>query len=238
MQHARDRSREAPRRSEHLFKRMPAVGALLYDWLAGRPRTIDIQLRQIASDLGTRIDRGRLLDVGMGHGRLLRQIHEVNAAIELYGLDISAAMVERARRNLQGLPVDLRQGSIARTTYESDFFDLVTCTGSLYLWDDPSAGLREIHRILVRGGSAHLFEPNADATADEQRRIRDALHRETPLRRAIGPVFIRTAVRAGLRMPEVAELLDATPFRGSYSVEKAVLADVPVWLRLTLVKAG
>ncbi len=54
----------------------------------------------------------------------------------------------------------------------------------------------------------------------------------------IGPVFIGMAVRAGLRVPEVAELLDATLFRGSYSVEKTVLADVPVWLRLILVKGA
>lgn len=97
-------------------------------------------------------------------------------------------------RNLQGLPVDLRQGNIVPTPYESDFFDLVTCTGSVYLWDDRRAGLREIYRILVRGGSAHLFEPHADVTADERHRIREALRRETPLRRVIGPVLIGTAV--------------------------------------------
>ena len=70
----------------------------------------------------------------------------------------------------------------------------MTCTGSLYLWDDRRAGLREIYRILVRGGSAHLFEPHADGTADERHRIREALRRETPLRRVIGPVFIGTGV--------------------------------------------
>ena len=216
---------------------MPAFGALLYDWLAGRPRTMGIQLREIARELAGRIDRGRLLDVGTGHGRLLREIHEANPAIELYGLDLSAAMVERARRNLVGLRVDLRQGNIRRTTYENDSFDLVTCTGSFYLWDEPAEGLREVHRILVRGGSANLFEPHADANVDELRRIGPVLRRETPLRRLIGPVFIRLAVKAGLRIGEVKELLDATPFRGRYSIEKATLAGLPIWLRLTLNKS-
>jgi hypothetical protein len=114
----------------------------------------------------------------------------------------------------------------------------VTCTGSLYLWDDPTAGLHEIHRILARGGSAHLFEPHAEASVEEQRQIHRALRRETPLRRAIGPVFIRTVIKAGLRLPEIAELLDTTSFRGSYSIEKVTLADVPVWLHIVLVKAG
>jgi SAM-dependent methyltransferase len=69
----------------------------------------------IAMCLATRVDRGRLLDVGFGHGRLLRAIHEVNPLIELFGLDISPAMVQRAKYNLQGVPVDLRQGTISRT---------------------------------------------------------------------------------------------------------------------------
>lgn len=216
---------------------MPDFGALLYDWLAGRPRTMTIQLREIASDLASRIERGRLLDVGTGHGRLLREIHGVNAAIELYGLDISPAMLRRARRNLRGLPVDLRQGNIRCSGYASDFFDLVTCTGSLYLWDEPADGLREIHRILVPGGSAHLFEPNAEAREEDLRRIDPVLRRETLFRRLIGPWFLRYAVRMGVRMGDVTELLDASPFAGRYGIERTTLAGLRIWLRLTLVKS-
>ncbi len=236
MVHVYDRSRIAPPPRERFFERMPALGARVYDWLAGRPRTIDIQLRQIASDLTSRIERGRLLEVGIGHGRLLREIHRINAAIDLYGLDISPAMVQRARINLKGVPVDLRAGNIRYTNYASEFFDLVTCTGSLYLWDDPSAGLCEIHRVLVEGGTAHLFEPDADATSAERREMRRALRRESPFRRLIGPVFIRIALKVGVRVQEMIRLLDQTPFSGSYSIERATLADVPVWLRITLRK--
>jgi len=210
----------------------------VYDWLAGRPRTIGIQLEEIAGSLASRIDRGRLLDVGTGHGRLLGAIHGINPRIELYGLDISAAMVERARRNLRGLPIDVRQANIRRTAYEDGFFDLVTGTGTLYLWDEPAEGLREVHRILARGGSAHLFEPHAGATEEELRRIGVALRRETPVRRVLGPVFIRTAVRAGLRVGDTRALLDAGPFRASHTVEKVTLGGLPVWLHLTLEKPG
>ncbi len=236
MVHVPDRSHNAPPPQEQWFERMPAFGALVYDWLAGRPRTIDIQLRQIASNLASGIERGRLLEVGIGHGRLLREIHRINGAIDLYGLDISPAMVQRARINLKGIPVDLRAGNIRRTDYASGFFDLVTCTGSLYLWDDPGAGLHEIHRVLVEGGTAHLFEPDADATYAERREMCRALRRESPFRRVIGPVFIGIALKAGVHIQEMTRLLDQTPFRGSYSIERATLADVPVWLRITLRK--
>ena len=227
-------SRASSRRFERWFVRMPNFGGLLYDWLAGRPRTIGIQLREIAHDLASRIERGRLLDVGTGHGRLLREIHNANPAVELFGLDISAAMLRRARRNLIGPQVDLRQGNIRNSGYDSCFFNLVTCAGSLYLWDEPAEGLREIYRILAPGGSSHLFEPDAETTGHDIRRIRTVLRRETCLRRLIGPWFLRYAVKMGLRADDVAKMLNASPFRGSYQIDRTSLAGLPIWLRLTL----
>jgi ubiquinone/menaquinone biosynthesis C-methylase UbiE len=195
-----------------------------------------IQFQEIARELLTRVNRGRLLDVGTGHGRLLREISMLNPDIELYGLDISPAMVRRAAKNLAGLKVRLRVANICATGYEADFFDLVTCTGSFYLWSQPRAGLLEIYRILVPGGSAHLFEPNAETPEADLRRIRVVLQRETLFRRLIGPYFIRRAVRMGLRLGELRSVLDDTPFRKNYSIEGITLGGLPIWLRITLNK--
>ncbi len=82
---------------------------------------------------------------------------------------------------------------------------MVTCTGSLYLWDDPAEGLR-----------------------------RTVLRRETCLRRLIGPWFLRYAVKMGLRADDVAKMLNASPFRGSYQIDRTSLAGLPIWVRLTL----
>jgi ubiquinone/menaquinone biosynthesis C-methylase UbiE len=61
-----------------------------------------------------------VLDVGTGHGRLLLELHLQNKAFELFGLDVSASMLRRARINLKGVDVDLRGGSIRNTGYESE----------------------------------------------------------------------------------------------------------------------
>jgi ubiquinone/menaquinone biosynthesis C-methylase UbiE len=217
---------------------MPSLGAFLYDWLAGRPRTMRIQFQEIARELLTRVNRGRLLDVGTGHGRLLREISTVNPDIELHGLDISPAMLRRAAKNLAGLKVHLRVANICSTGYETDFFDLVTCTGSFYLWSHPLAGLQEIYRILVPGGSAHLFEPNAETPEGDLRKIRVVLQRETLFRRLIGPHFIMRAVRMGLRPRELTSVLDGTPFTKNHSIERITLGGLPVWLHITLNKVG
>jgi ubiquinone/menaquinone biosynthesis C-methylase UbiE len=196
-----------------------------------------IQFQEIARELLTRVNRGRLLDVGTGHGRLLREISTLNPDIELHGLDISSAMVRRAAKNLAGLKVDLRVANICSTGYEADFFDLVTCTGSFYLWSQPLAGLQEIYRILVPGGSAHLFEPNADTPEADLGKIRVVLQRETFLRRLIGPHFIMRAVRMGLRLRQLRSVFDDSPFRKNYSIERITLGGLPIWLHITLNKA-
>jgi ubiquinone/menaquinone biosynthesis C-methylase UbiE len=197
-----------------------------------------IQFQEIARELLARTNRGPLLDVGAGHSRLLRETSTVNPDIELYGLDISSAMVRRATKNLAGLKVDLRVANICSTGYEADFFDLVTCTGSFYLWSQPLAGLREVYRILVPGGSAHFFEPNAETPEADLRKIRVVLQRETLLRRLVGRHFIMRAVRMGLRLQELRSVLDASPFREDYSVERITLGGLPIWLRITLNKAA
>jgi ubiquinone/menaquinone biosynthesis C-methylase UbiE len=196
-----------------------------------------IQFQEIARELLTRVNRGRLLDVGTGHGRLLREISTLNPDIELHGLDISSAMVRRAAKNLAGLKVDLRVANICSTGYEADFFDLVTCTGSFYLWSQPLAGLQEIYRILVPGGSAHLFEPNADTPEADLGKIRVVLQRETFLRRLIGPHFIMRAVRMGLRLRQLRSVFDDSPFRKNYSIQRITLGGLPIWLHITLNKA-
>jgi ubiquinone/menaquinone biosynthesis C-methylase UbiE len=222
---------------ERWFVRMPWFAGVAYDWLAQRPRSMAMHFRELARELAPKARGGRLLDVGTGPGRLLREIHEVDPAIELHGLDLAAAMVRRARHNLADLRVDLRQGSIARTDYESDFFNVITCTGSFYLWDDQAAGVREIHRILAPGGSAHLIEPDAQTPVEVQRRtIPSVLRRETPLRRLLGPLFIRKALRMGLRQNEVKALLAAGPFAQGAAITKVSLAGLPIWLHLALTK--
>ena len=91
------------------FLRMPRFAARLYDWFMSMKPT-QAQTRDVACDLASRIKQGRLLDIGTGPGRLLLELHRLNPRIELFGLDISPAMIDAARRNLSRIPVNLRQG--------------------------------------------------------------------------------------------------------------------------------
>jgi ubiquinone/menaquinone biosynthesis C-methylase UbiE len=223
-------------RGETSFVKFPHVAAALYGALS-RTQSLQRQAHEIAAFLVGEIERGRVLDVGTGPGWLLVAIHQLNPALELFGLDISQSMIELARENLAGVPVNLRIGSIARTDYESDFFDLVTCTGSFYLWDDPKQGLEEIHRILTPGRRAYLFETRRDHDKREFRQaLRANLRKEGLVMKLAGPLLLGKAFELGYRADEVEDILQDTSFSSAHQIEDVTVAGLPVWMRIELAR--
>lgn len=103
-------------RGEDNFLNLPGYAARLYDSFV-KSNATRLQYLEIAQDLISKIEKGRLLDIGTGPGYLLLEIHKLNPSMELYGLDISTAMVDQASRNLAGIKVDLQQGNIRATEY-------------------------------------------------------------------------------------------------------------------------
>jgi len=223
-------------RGQRSFVNLPGFAAKLYSGLT-RTRAFQRTLREVAAELASRITRGRILDVGAGPGRLLFEFHRLNPAVELYGLDISAAMVELARRKLSGLGANIRQGDIQHAGYEDDFFDLVTCTGSFYLWDHPEECLEEIFRILKPHQSAYLFETYRDCDRREVRKaIRTNLQGENLVRQALAPQFFMGQLRMTYDVDEFAGIIQKTSFARNYAIDRIVLAGLPAWLRIKLAK--
>ncbi len=223
-------------RGEASFVNIPRFGAGLYDRLT-RARAFETQFTEIAQDLCARVSHGRVLDIGTGPGRLLLEIHRQNASIELFGLDIAEAMVQLAKQNLAGTGADLRQGSIRRTDYESDFFDVATCSGSFYLWDYPEECLNEIHRILKSNQSAYLFETHRDYDPDAFRQaIHANLRGENVFRKIITPILLEKQLGMTYRTDEVADIIQRTKFANCFAIDKITLAGLPAWLRITLTK--
>ena len=157
-------------RGEKSFIKLPKFGAKMYDKMM-RLSPMQLQRREIAEDLVKHTKSGTLLDVGTGHGRLLREIYNLNPEINLYGLDISEKMIELAKENLEDIPVTLKIGNIKNPPFEDNFFDILTSTGSLYLWDLPITSINEIHRILKNGGSALIYESHKEYDETEIKKI-------------------------------------------------------------------
>ena len=101
----------------------------------------------------------RVLDVACGTGIVARTIAPlVGATGEIVGVDINPGMLAVARtRAPSGEPaIDWRQGDAAALPVPDQTFDLVLCEQGLQFFPDKAAALREMRRVLVRGGRVAL----------------------------------------------------------------------------------
>ena len=95
--------------------------------------------------------RGRVLEVGAGHG--LNLPHYPHGVDELVLTDPSPWMLERAPSG-----VEVRSAGLPSLPLPDQSFDTVVCTYVLCSVPDPAAGLAEIWRVLAPGGSLLFLE--------------------------------------------------------------------------------
>lgn len=135
---------------QHTYSIMYAVEGSHW-WFAGRRRIIESFLKGICQRLGP--DRPRILDIGCGTGANLEMLSQFGAA---EGVDISPEALSFCRqRGLQ----NVRQGEAEHLPFADASFDLVTGLDVVEHLDDDVAGLKEMRRVLRRGGYALLFVP-------------------------------------------------------------------------------
>ena len=224
-------------RGEQQYIRMPDFAVRLYDNLTS-VAGVSRGFREIAQFLASRVPAGKLLDVGPGPGRLLAEIRLATQAIDLFGLDISPAMIDLARENLHDLQgIDLRVGNIAATEYPSDFFDCVVSTGSFYNWDRPIAALNEVFRILKPGDTAYIYESVTDHDS-ELLEVRLARNLEDcgAIRTGLSRYFLHRQLRMTYSTDEVRQLIRQSDFADTYRLERLELGGLPIYVRIDLLK--
>jgi SAM-dependent methyltransferase len=95
----------------------------------------------------------RILDVGCGTGRLLRQARRRYRPAELVGVDLARGMLAAA---MAATSIELRihylHAGAEHMPFTDEVFDLVFATMSMRHWTDQAAGIAEIGRVLTPGG--------------------------------------------------------------------------------------
>ncbi len=121
----------------------------------GKETKIYKGLRQ---DVTARLISGgeRLLDVGCGDGTFAVLVK--NKYQEVYGVDISAEAIKRAKgKGIRVFQVNLNS---ERLPFEPDYFDTVTCLDVIEHVFDPRVLIEEIYRVLRPGGEGFITFPN------------------------------------------------------------------------------
>jgi ubiquinone/menaquinone biosynthesis C-methylase UbiE len=100
---------------------------------------------------------GRVLEVAVGTGRSLEFYAP---GIELTGVDLSPAMLRRARRRARELELTptFKVGDAEQLPFDDATFDTVVCALGLCSIPRPDVAVAEMTRVLVPGGTLLLLD--------------------------------------------------------------------------------
>ena len=125
--------------------------------LAPRPRFMNgLKLRYLLEDLAP--VHGLVLDVGCGAGQVAKAVKRARPDLEVFGCDISRAALDTAATPSSS-GVNFRLATAERLPFADGELDFVWIFDVLEHVDSPEVVLREVHRVLRRGGGFHIVLP-------------------------------------------------------------------------------
>lgn len=105
-----------------------------------------------------------VLELGCGSGYALKLITEKNVAEKVVGLDLSPAVIRSAamrnKKALKDEKAELVHGNVKSLPFEDGQFDKVFSIHTIYFWDDLTAAVSEIFRVLKPGGACVITLSN------------------------------------------------------------------------------
>jgi ubiquinone/menaquinone biosynthesis C-methylase UbiE len=153
-----------------------------------------------AHEVYSGLSGGRVLDVGTGRGGFVDElIAELADYDEIIGIDINGDLEEGFANHFSDHPgIRFQQGDAMSLPFEDGSFDTVSVSGSLHHLSDPQLGLREMTRVLRRGGHLVAVEMYRDGQTETQQthvmlhhwwaaidRLSGTVHRDTYTRREV-----------------------------------------------------
>lgn len=102
--------------------------------------------------------RARILDIGCGTGLLLAELQR-RGFYNLWGVDLSPKMIEKAQQNFKG---PLQIANCYKLPFENESFDAVIISSMLHHLPDIPLALKEIERVLQPYGLLFIREPHRD----------------------------------------------------------------------------
>ncbi|WP_346297706.1 class I SAM-dependent methyltransferase [Geoglobus acetivorans] len=131
------------------------------------------------------VDGKNILEVGIGTGKNIPHYKDWRVV----GVDISRKMLEKAAIKSRhiGRELDLVVADVEALPFKDESFDGIISTFVFCSVENPLAGLKELHRVLKKGGKAYFLE-HMRCENDFAGRIMDFIN---PIFRAIGPEINR-----------------------------------------------
>jgi 2-polyprenyl-3-methyl-5-hydroxy-6-metoxy-1,4-benzoquinol methylase len=156
---------EAP--SDRLREAYERRAALEYAEPVGLPDpSLDRKFEGILTVLAAQLPCERFLDAGCGDGRYLAALASLpERPRQVVGTDIAGRILATARLATEqaGIEAELVKANLEALPFEDARFDLVLCAQVIEHLLDPSAGMRELARVVRPGGRVVVSTDNRRA---------------------------------------------------------------------------
>ncbi len=106
-------------------------------------------------------DGDGVLDIGCGGGSALRLVRETIDAGRLCGIDYSDVSVKKTvelnKEAVVNKKMDVIKASVENIPFKDESFDKIFTVESFYFWPEPKENLKEVFRVLKKGGKFLLI---------------------------------------------------------------------------------
>ncbi len=153
-----------------------------------------------------------VLDIGSGSGTdVLYAALKVGPKGTVYGLDITPAMIAKARANIAKMGarnVQILEGDATKIPLPDGSVDVVTSNGVLNLVPDKPAAFREIFRVLKPGGRLQLADIVVEEDVGAVCGLNPQLWADCIGGAAVEPEYMKTIQDTGFRDVQVLRKVD------------------------------
>lgn len=119
----------------------------------------------LADDVLTRCKKKNLviLDVGCGPGLLTKELVLRSRNFSVVGIDISRVAVDMAKKNCKKLSnASFFVGNVNNLSFPPNSFDVVVCKDTLHHFNDPKQAMKEMLRVVKKGGLLYIQDLRRD----------------------------------------------------------------------------
>jgi ubiquinone/menaquinone biosynthesis C-methylase UbiE len=203
-------------------ERIPGPFASLYE--KATRLVIKSYYMELAQEVVSFLQEGRILDLGTGPGYLPIEIVKSSPQLTAVGIDLSLSLIKMARRNAANAGVAGRlhfeAGDANKLRFPDASFDMVLSTGMLHMLRDPVAVLKECYRVLRCGREAWLFDPARVSSQIDKKKWRASFSVLERFMYLVFSFYVRFDPPKRLDESRVREMIRATPFKEFRIVQK------------------
>lgn len=113
---------------------------------------------EIYSNTILKYKKGRVLDIGCGTG--IHSKYLAKMRYEMYASDLSSELIVEANRKSREKKIKFLISDAERIPFKDKTFDYMFCGALLHHLPNRTQTIREIRRVLKKGGKVFSFDPN------------------------------------------------------------------------------